>query len=105
MTNDERVHGSQVHRVLPKEGVCCDCGYSGEERIPCTNREEGVHCEHWMIASLQAEQKGLRRQYAEVEAKLDTYRTKCPTCRCRILPGEECRCCGDRAETEIEPPI
>ena len=31
----------------PKNGVCCDCDYAGEEETPCPNRKDGIHCEHW----------------------------------------------------------
>ncbi len=30
-----------------KDGVCCACGYDGEEETPCPKREDGTHCEHW----------------------------------------------------------
>ena len=30
-----------------KDGVCCSCGYAGEEETPCLAREDGVHCVHW----------------------------------------------------------
>lgn len=30
---------------------------------------------------------------ATFNTMLDKFRSKCPTCRCRLLPGEECRCC------------
>lgn len=32
------------------------------------------------------------RRYREL---LEAFRVKCPTCRCRILPGHECVCCAD----------
>jgi len=28
-------------------GVCCNCGYHGQEETPCPEREDGTHCEHW----------------------------------------------------------
>jgi len=29
------------------DGVCCACGYHGQEETPCPAREDGIHCEHW----------------------------------------------------------
>lgn len=29
----------------------------------------------------------------ELRAELNTLRVKCPGCRCRLLPGEDCMCC------------
>jgi hypothetical protein len=31
----------------PIDGVCCGCGYCGEEETPCPKRDDGVHCWHW----------------------------------------------------------
>jgi hypothetical protein len=28
-------------------GVCCSCGYSGEEETECQAREDKTHCVHW----------------------------------------------------------
>lgn len=28
-------------------GVCCNCGYSGEEETLCTGNPEEGHCDHW----------------------------------------------------------
>jgi len=28
-------------------GVCCSCGFSGEEEVVCPVRTDGVHCVHW----------------------------------------------------------
>jgi hypothetical protein len=28
-------------------GVCCSCGYSGEDESPCPKREDGTHCNCW----------------------------------------------------------
>ena len=35
-----------------------------------------------------------------VYAGIDACRAKCPTCRCRILPGEVCSCCAQPACVE-----
>ena len=32
-----------VHR----NGVCCRCGYSGEEETDCPARGDHTHCVHW----------------------------------------------------------
>lgn len=29
------------------DGVCCGCGYSGEEETPCETRDDHLHCVHW----------------------------------------------------------
>ena len=34
-------------RRVPADGMCCGCGYSGEEETACAEREDGVHCVHW----------------------------------------------------------
>jgi hypothetical protein len=31
----------------------------------------------------------------EFDQMLEKFKTKCPTCRCRILPGEKCKCCAE----------
>lgn len=30
-----------------KDGVCCSCGYEGQDETPCPAREDKIHCEHW----------------------------------------------------------
>lgn len=30
-----------------------------------------------------------------INRELDAFRVKCPTCRCRLLPGATCECCAD----------
>jgi hypothetical protein len=59
---------------------------------------DNVQCE---IAGLLSEQEDLRRRYMANKAKLDRHRVKCPTCRCRILPGETCRCCAENTEDAV----
>jgi len=39
--------------------------------------------------------KGLQEESKQLNKELDTFRTKCPTCRCWLLPEEECECCGE----------
>jgi len=46
------------------------------------------------IAELLSEKSDLLRRLREVDAKLEKHRVKCPTCRCRILPGRTCSCCA-----------
>lgn len=29
-----------------------------------------------------------------IRSQVDALRVKCPTCRCRIMPGVECSCCA-----------
>jgi hypothetical protein len=61
-----------------------------------TNRE---------IAHLKSLKDSLSMQMRDVQSALDRFRVKCPTCRCRILPGDVCFCCADRAETEDDPAV
>jgi hypothetical protein len=30
-----------------KNGVCCSCGFSGEEETECSVRPDRTHCVHW----------------------------------------------------------
>lgn len=30
-----------------RDGVCCDCGYDGQEETPCPKRDDRTHCVHW----------------------------------------------------------
>ena len=32
---------------VPVNGVCCGCGYDGEDETPCVGRSDGTHCVHW----------------------------------------------------------
>jgi len=34
-------------KPLPREGVCCSCGYADAEEIDCPAREGRTHCAHW----------------------------------------------------------
>jgi hypothetical protein len=34
-------------KASAQDGVCCGCGYAGEEEMPCAGREDGTHCVHW----------------------------------------------------------
>lgn len=35
---------------MEKNGVCCACGYDGDEETPCPNRDDATHCVHWWEA-------------------------------------------------------
>jgi hypothetical protein len=36
--------------------------------------------------------------------KLGAFKQECPTCRCKILPGEVCKCCAERVRAmRVEP--
>ena len=35
-------------------------------------------------------------EHRELAVRLDAFREKCPTCMCRLLPKETCRCCVAR---------
>lgn len=47
-------------------------------------------------AEIQARMTALVAEHRELNARLDAFRVKCPTCSCRILPDETCRCCVGR---------
>lgn len=47
--------------AAPREGVCCSCGYDGEEETDCPKREDDTHCEHWWDGAAE----DLIRQAAE----------------------------------------
>jgi hypothetical protein len=57
------------------------------------------------VAVLEQQRQELCRQLGEVNAKVNAYRVKCQTCRCRILPWDVCRCCAEPACVEDESPI
>ena len=46
---DEKLRLDLKHGAvtMPSSGVCCSCGYSGEEETECPKREDKTHCEHW----------------------------------------------------------
>jgi hypothetical protein len=52
------------------------------------------------IANLQRSIEGHLESVLALTAKLDAFRTKCPGCRCRLLPGEACWCC----EADVDAP-
>jgi len=43
-----------------------------------------------------------RQRLREAQATLNGFRVKCATCRCMILPGEECQCCAEPPD-DVEP--
>jgi hypothetical protein len=34
-------------RSDPVNGVCCSCGFAGDEETDCPSRDDLIHCEHW----------------------------------------------------------
>ena len=32
---------------MPTDGVCCACGYDGDEETACMEREDKTHCVHY----------------------------------------------------------
>ena len=36
-----------INIPTPINGICCSCGYSGEEETKCPDREDQTHCYHW----------------------------------------------------------
>jgi hypothetical protein len=49
-----QVYASNPGPVEPIDGVCCGCGYSGEEETPCPQRDDGVHCWHCRLRQRRA---------------------------------------------------
>lgn len=47
------------------------------------------------VASLEAERSELLARLAQINAKVASFKTKCPTCRCKILPWAVCGCCAE----------
>jgi len=35
------------HPYGPINGVCCSCGFGGEEETECPARKDHTHCVHW----------------------------------------------------------
>ena len=46
--------------------------------------------------------KEARALLFRIRVAMDKLKTKCPTCRCRIIQGEACDCCAD-AEPDYTP--
>lgn len=57
------------------------------------------------LDELLTQKAELVSELGKVNARIDAYRVKCPTCRCRILPDRTCNCCDDRVVTCDEPSI
>lgn len=43
-----------------------------------------------------------RKILKETLAAIDEMKIKCNTCRCKILPNEECSCCGEPNIVEFD---
>lgn len=52
------------------------------------------------MEEIMARMTVLAGEHRELAIRLDAFRVKCPTCMCRLLPGETCRCCVARKEVE-----
>lgn len=37
----------QSHPDKPTNGVCCFCGFSGDEEAVCPDSSDKNHCDHW----------------------------------------------------------
>jgi len=55
------------------------------------------------IKGLQQRKQMLQDQIKALDDQLDTYRNKCPTCRCKLLPGQVCGCCADASFFRYPP--
>jgi ribosomal protein L32 len=86
--------------------MCDECGeYDGRHRGP--ERLVTEPCSEWpaTVEELQPALKEAREHLTRLLKKLDTFKVKCPTCRCRILPGKTCACCADSACEDVDPMI
>ena len=85
-------------------GACPRCGqYSNACRCHAQAEEQAKAMADVMAIEPQIHE--LSTQLLALSAKVDAYKVKCPTCRCRILPWAECRCCAEPACMEDEPAI
>lgn len=73
-------------------GPCPRCGLYCKDHLH--------ECEAECIAALQDVAKRQSDALKETHGRLARFKKKCPTCRCRILPGVECMCCADRVFTD-----
>ena len=105
MSNLRRAHdtsllGTTWRAAWELVGVCTvqprEVMYGGRMTTEETKRE---------IAHLLSLKEGLVLQLHDVNAALDRYKVKCPTCRCRILPEETCRCCAEPACDPGDPDL
>lgn len=48
------------------------------------------------MAEILARMSAIRAEHRDLNTKLDAFRVPCPTCRCKLLPGEVCQCCAGR---------
>ena len=72
---------------------CDECGeFDGRHRSLSSIVAAG--CSRRDTSQILAEMAGLLDRVRELNAELDKRRVKCPTCRCRILPGATCACCA-----------
>ncbi len=55
------------------------------------------------IATLRARRAALLDELQIVNRQLDAQKVKCPTCRCRILPGDLCVCCAQECCDDESP--
>lgn len=57
------------------------------------------------LEELVALRNKLVSELRHVNARIDEYKVKCPTCRCRILPATVCACCAVGALDELDEPF
>ncbi len=83
---------------------CEECGeFDGRHRA--TECEVVKGCSFRSNEQIVAERAALVLQVRALDAELDKRKVKCPTCRCRILPGQTCRCCARTSCDDGEPLI
>jgi hypothetical protein len=75
-------------------GACPSCGQFSNA-CQCAAQIEKRAKGMADVAALEERRKAIYAELGEVNAKLSAYKVKCPTCRCRILPWEVCRCCAE----------
>lgn len=48
------------------------------------------------LRALLARYQEVRREQEQLHVAINSYRKKCNTCYCQLLPDEMCQCCGYR---------
>lgn len=84
----ERVGELEQERQRRKESLP-----QAEERGEILELQDQLHQLDEKIRALYDERR-------PIKDKLNTYKKKCPTCRCKILPGKTCECCAGIIEID-----
>lgn len=79
---------------------CDECGgFDGNHRSRSLKVTHG--CGRRDTSQILVERRELLDQVRSLDVELDARRVKCPTCRCRILPGSACACCAETRDPSV----